>query len=85
MGWLPLAVLYLTYTNFGSEWVDLLVAWQVLEVLFMKQVTDQGLIGCYYIKTIIGTYPLECNSGKHPYLYLYLAAVTPENGLATFA
>ncbi|KAK0501076.1 hypothetical protein EDD18DRAFT_1348540 [Armillaria luteobubalina] len=35
-GWLPSAVQYLMDPNLGSDWLDLLVAWQVLEVLILQ-------------------------------------------------
>ncbi|KAK0221286.1 hypothetical protein IW262DRAFT_1296016 [Armillaria fumosa] len=37
VGWLPSAVQYLTDPNLGSEWLDLLAAWQVLEVLISQR------------------------------------------------
>ncbi|KAK0501995.1 hypothetical protein EDD18DRAFT_1100490 [Armillaria luteobubalina] len=41
-GWLPSAVQYLSDTNLGSEWLDLL-----------KQVANEGLTGRYYLKTFV--------------------------------
>ncbi|KAK0499959.1 hypothetical protein EDD18DRAFT_1348763 [Armillaria luteobubalina] len=38
VGWLPSAVQYLTDSNLGSEWGDLLAAWQVLEA----QISQSG-------------------------------------------
>ncbi|KAK0461498.1 hypothetical protein IW261DRAFT_1576962 [Armillaria novae-zelandiae] len=54
VGWLPSAVQYLTDRNLGSEWLDLLAAWQVLEGLISESgVTDKGSTGCHHIKAFV--------------------------------
>lgn len=64
VGWLPSAVQYLTDTNLGLEWVDLLAAWQALEaqisqngspakVHLLISILLSGLISCFRVDWVL--------------------------------